>query len=95
MPSFPSLPEQQKQNTSKADQAKYSQKAIPEGKALPSNIDAEQGLLAACIVDSSGEVIGRCVEEAVTPDHFTFTVIKLFLMLLFNFIKRTKKQTKF
>lgn len=72
MPSFPSLPEQQKQNTSKADQANYSQKAIPEGKALPSNIDAEQGLLAACIVDSSGEVIGRCVEEAVTPDHFHF-----------------------
>ena len=43
-----------------------------QGDSLPSNIDAEQGLLAACIVDSSGEVLGRCIEQAVSADHFHF-----------------------
>lgn len=43
-----------------------------QGDSLPCNIDAEQGLLAACLVDSSGEVIGRCMEQAISPDHFHF-----------------------
>lgn len=41
-----------------------------EGKPLPSNLDAEQGLLAACIMDMSGEVMGRCAEQAISADHF-------------------------
>ena len=41
-----------------------------EGKPLPSNLDAEQGLLAACIMDTSGEVMGRCAEQAISADHF-------------------------
>lgn len=41
-----------------------------EGKPLPSNLDAEQGLLAACIMDTSGEVMGRCAEQAIGSDHF-------------------------
>lgn len=41
-----------------------------EGKPLPSNLDAEQGLLAACIMDTSGEVMGRCAEQAIGADHF-------------------------
>ncbi|MAL84910.1 MAG: replicative DNA helicase [Opitutae bacterium] len=41
-----------------------------EGKPLPSNLDAEQGLLAACILDTTGEIMGRCAEQALTTDHF-------------------------
>ena len=39
-----------------------------EGKPLPSNLDAEQGLLAALI--STGEIMGRCAEQALAADHF-------------------------
>lgn len=41
-----------------------------QGQGLPNSLDAEQGLLAACIVDTSGEVIGRCMEQAISSDHF-------------------------
>ncbi len=44
-----------------------------EGKPLPSNHDAEIGLLAACIVDSSGEVISTCIEKSLSPEDFYFT----------------------
>ena len=40
------------------------------GRPLPNSLDAEQGLLAACIVDTSGEVIGRCIEQSISSDHF-------------------------
>ncbi len=49
---------------------KSSVKDTIEGKPLPSNLDAEQGLLAACIMDTSGEVMGRCAEQAISADHF-------------------------
>ena len=49
---------------------KSSVKETIEGKPLPSNLDAEQGLLAACIMDTSGEVMGRCAEQAIGADHF-------------------------
>ena len=49
---------------------KSSKNELVERKALPSNQDAEQGLLAACIVDTSGEVLGRCMEQSIGPDHF-------------------------
>ena len=41
-----------------------------QGRPLPNSLDAEQGLLAACIVDTSGEVIGRCMEQSISSDHF-------------------------
>ncbi len=47
-----------------------SVKETIEGKPLPSNLDAEQGLLAACILDGSGEIMGRCAEQAISADHF-------------------------
>ena len=43
-----------------------------EGKPLPNNQDAEQGLLAACIVDTSGEVITSCIEKSLRPEDFYF-----------------------
>ena len=43
---------------------------LVEGRPLPSNQDAEQGLLAACILDTSGEILGRCLEQSIGSDHF-------------------------
>ena len=60
---------------SKKEGAKFSAKQgsdskTIEGNALPSNQDAEQGLLAACVMDTSGEVLGRCMEQSIGPDYF-------------------------
>ncbi len=72
MPSSPSLVQNENQPAFKNESEGPSTSSKLDGKSLPSNVDAEQGLLAACILDSSGEVIGRCIEQAVSPDHFYF-----------------------
>ena len=72
MPSSPSLTHDNKQAGFNQNLTTSAMPSTLEGKSLPNNIDAEQGLLAACIVDSSGEVIGRCIEQGVGPDHFHF-----------------------
>jgi replicative DNA helicase len=58
-----------KEGTASANKKVADRQAI-EGNPLPSNQDAEQGLLAACIMDASGEVIGRCIEQSFGSDHF-------------------------
>ena len=58
-----------KEGSSSATKKGANRQAI-EGNPLPSNQDAEQGLLAACIMDASGEVLGRCMEQSVGSDHF-------------------------
>ena len=40
------------------------------GPPLPTNHDAEQGLLAACIIDQTGETTSLCSEAGLEPDHF-------------------------
>ncbi|MFL2912659.1 MAG: replicative DNA helicase [Opitutales bacterium] len=72
MPSSPSLVQNENQPAFKNESEGSATSSKLDGKSLPSNVDAEQGLLAACILDSSGEVIGRCIEQAVSPDHFYF-----------------------
>ena len=72
MPSSPSLVQKENQSAFKSESEGSATSSKLDGKSLPSNVDAEQGLLAACILDSSGEVIGRCIEQAVSPDHFYF-----------------------
>lgn len=39
----------------------------------PHNLDAEQGLLASCILEGGGEVLSDCIAQKISPDHF-FTV---------------------
>jgi replicative DNA helicase len=39
-------------------------------RVAPNNIDAEEGLLASCIMDTGLEVISCCVEEKISPDYF-------------------------
>ncbi|HAF58195.1 MAG TPA: replicative DNA helicase [Opitutae bacterium] len=60
-----------------------------EGQALPSNLDAEQGILAACIVDASGEVISNCIERALRPEDFYFTKHQLIYDALLDLYNET------
>ncbi|MEL0098185.1 MAG: DnaB-like helicase C-terminal domain-containing protein, partial [Opitutae bacterium] len=60
-----------------------------EGQALPSNLDAEQGILAACIVDASGEVISNCIEKALRPEDFYFTKHQLIYDALLDLYNET------
>ncbi|MDR2862631.1 MAG: replicative DNA helicase [Puniceicoccales bacterium] len=39
----------------------------------PHNLDAEQGLLASCIIESGGEILNECIAQKINPDYF-FTV---------------------
>ena len=44
------------------------QLAIERGS--PAALDAEEGLLACCILDEKGEVFAACLEAKITPDYF-------------------------
>lgn len=39
-------------------------------RELPYHIDAEEGLLGACIIDGGRETLGLCLENKLTPDSF-------------------------
>jgi replicative DNA helicase len=60
-----------------------------EGQALPSNLDAEQGILAACIVDASGEVVSNCIEKGLRPEDFYFTKHQLIYDALLDLYNET------
>ena len=73
MPSLPPTKTDQLSSLSSADSLSTNNKpslGAIQGRPLPNSLDAEQGLLAACIHDNSGEVIGRCIEQAIASDHF-------------------------
>ncbi len=73
MPSLPPTKTDQLSSLSSADSLSTNNKqslGAIQGRPLPNSLEAEQGLLAACIHDSSGEVIGRCIEQAIASDHF-------------------------
>lgn len=36
----------------------------------PANLEAEEGLIACCILERAQEVVARCVEDKITPDSF-------------------------
>ena len=60
-----------------------------EGQALPSNLDAEQGILAACLVDASGEVVSNCIEKGLHPEDFYFTKHQLIYDALLDLYNET------
>lgn len=73
MPSLPPTKTDHLSSLSSADSLSTNNKpslGAIQGRPLPNSLEAEQGLLAACIHDSSGEVIGRCIEQAIASDHF-------------------------
>jgi hypothetical protein len=43
---------------------------IPTSRGSPANLDAEEALLACCILDESQEVIGKCIDAGLTSDAF-------------------------
>lgn len=47
-------------------------KPLPEDPALrdPHNIDAEQGLIASCLIDSTGDVLSECISRGIQGEVF-------------------------
>ncbi|MGK0464445.1 MAG: replicative DNA helicase, partial [Lentimonas sp.] len=41
-----------------------------EIRVQPHNVEAEEGLLAACLIDGGREVLSECIEARITPDYF-------------------------
>lgn len=41
-----------------------------EGRELPHNLDAEEGVLASILIDGTNEVINACIAEKIRPDYF-------------------------
>ncbi|MBC8189766.1 MAG: hypothetical protein H8E75_04965, partial [Puniceicoccaceae bacterium] len=39
-------------------------------RVQPHSIEAEEGLLAACLIDGGQEVITTCIESHITPECF-------------------------
>lgn len=43
---------------------------LDEIRVQPHNVEAEEGLLAACLIDGGREVLTECIEAKITPDYF-------------------------
>ena len=43
---------------------------LDEVRVQPHNMEAEEGLLAACLIDGGREVLSECIEAKITPDYF-------------------------
>ena len=41
-----------------------------EIRVQPHNIEAEEGLLAACLIDGGREILSECIEAKINPDYF-------------------------
>lgn len=41
-----------------------------EIRVQPHNLEAEEGLLAACLIDGGREVLSECIEARITPEFF-------------------------
>lgn len=59
----------------KSERGRYTKKMreVYEPDAVrvqPHNLEAEEGLLAACLIDGGREVLSECIEAKITPDFF-------------------------
>ena len=43
---------------------------LDEVRVQPHNIEAEEGLLAACLIDGGREILTECIEAKISPDYF-------------------------
>jgi len=43
---------------------------LPTSRGSPANVDAEEALIACCILDESGDVVARAVELGISPASF-------------------------
>lgn len=46
------------------------EEALDEIRVQPHNVEAEEGLLAACLIDGGREILTECIEAKLTPDYF-------------------------
>ncbi|MBQ8445611.1 MAG: hypothetical protein IJX22_04410, partial [Opitutales bacterium] len=44
--------------------------STPEDRVPPHNVEAEQAILAAIIIDDGGDILNTCIEKKVTPEYF-------------------------
>ncbi len=60
--------------------------SLPErgGRVLPQNRDAEESLLAACILDAGQDVITACIEANLRPESFYFPAHQIIYQVLLD-----------
>jgi len=44
--------------------------AAPESRVAPHNIDAEQGLLASCLLENGGDILNECLAAKLRSEYF-------------------------
>jgi len=44
-----------------------SERSPDEIRVQPHNVEAEEGLLAACLIDGGREILTECIEAKLTP----------------------------
>ena len=54
----------------KFGEARQSERAPDEIRVQPHNIEAEEGLLAACLIDGGREILTECIEAKIAPEFF-------------------------
>lgn len=70
------MPPKKSSSSSRPDRTGWDdarrRKSTPEGeiRVQPHNLEAEEGLLAACLIDGGGDVLTECIEAKITPDYF-------------------------
>ena len=60
-------------------------------RALPSNVDAEEGLIACCLKDVTGEALSACVEARMGSDSFHRPVHQVIFSALLELQKKGDK----
>ena len=68
--------------------------AVPLAQALertaPHDIDAEEGLLAACIIEGGHEILADCLQAGISPDSFYRPAHRLIFEALMELVKDDK-----
>lgn len=67
MPTEPTEPSSGKVLSPKQE---YKDFKIDETRVQPHHIEAEEGLLAACLIDGGREVLSECLEARINPNYF-------------------------
>ena len=62
-------------------------KALPADESLrvqPHNVEAEEGLLAACLIDGGREILTDCIESKIQPEYFYKTSHQILFQALLD-----------
>ncbi|MDR2982237.1 MAG: replicative DNA helicase [Puniceicoccales bacterium] len=64
-----SLVEKRKTSARRSQNAETSATPVVD-RVPPHNLDAEQGLLASCIIDGGGDILSQCLSKKVSAEYF-------------------------